>query len=351
MKAIFPPKLKKGDLVRIISPSTSVSAFTQQVRDDAVKAFEDMGLKVSFGKNAWEMDAFFSSPVKSRVEDLHDAFSDPEVKAIFAAWGGFNAGEMLNQIDYELIRKNPKIFSGYSDITTLCNAINAKTGLVTYLGADFSHFALGTIFGYTLEQAKKLFFEGATTPLKLEPAKQCSQTQWSADKEYKQFFDKDKVVMQDNPGPYAIKQGRATGKIVAGNLRTLLLLQGTPFMPDLKDSILFVEEATMGSGARDLLVFERNVRSLAQSTAFSGVKGLVFGRFEKGFFGMQDDKDFDLPTESLEVVLSKVSEIKNIPIIADIDFGHSNPTVTVPVGGQCKIEASESGCKIELTEF
>ncbi len=110
MDKIFPEKLKKGDLAQIIAPATSLSIISQENREIANQRFADMGLKIAFGKNVEEVDDFSSSSIESRIEDLHDAFRNPEAKAVFAVIGGFNSNQLLRYIDWDLIKKNPKIF-------------------------------------------------------------------------------------------------------------------------------------------------------------------------------------------------------------------------------------------------
>src|SRR3989338_9159683 len=120
---MIPPKLKNGDEIRIISPSRSMAIISKRVRKIAVQRFEDLGFKVTFSKHSEEKDIFNSSSIKSKVTDLHEAFSDKNVKAIFTTIGGFNSNQIIKHLDYQLIKNNPKILCGYSDITALANAI------------------------------------------------------------------------------------------------------------------------------------------------------------------------------------------------------------------------------------
>src|SRR5680860_43589 len=140
MKKIFPQKLKKGDKVRVIAPSRSMAIISQETRDIAKNRFEELGLELSFGKHIEEIDDFVSSSIESRIEDLHDAFCDSRVKAIFTVIGGFNCNQLLQYIDWDLIKNNPKIFCGFSDITALNNAIYAKTGLFYIWDHIILHF-------------------------------------------------------------------------------------------------------------------------------------------------------------------------------------------------------------------
>src|SRR3989339_1864763 len=155
MNKIYSEKLKSGDEVRIIAPSRSMAILSEEIKNIANRRFEELGLKLSLGKHVNESDEFNSSLIKSRVDDLHEAFSDKNVKAIITVIGGFNSNQLLRYIDWDLIKNNPKIFCGYSDITALNNSIYAKTGLVTYSGPHYSSFGQELYFDYTLEYFKK----------------------------------------------------------------------------------------------------------------------------------------------------------------------------------------------------
>ena len=135
---IKPERLKRGDEIRVIAPSTSLAKMKPDVCERSLQYLRAQGFHVTFSENCRELDEFGSSSVASRVEDLHAAFADPKVKMIVSCTGGFNVNQILPHLDYELIRKNPKILCGYSDITALLHAIYAKTGLVTYHGPHFS---------------------------------------------------------------------------------------------------------------------------------------------------------------------------------------------------------------------
>ncbi len=140
MQNFIPPCLKSGSHIRVIAPSFSMEILSQDTIQYALDRFQQMGFTVSFGKHAFEMNQFRSSSIQSRLEDLHEAFADPSVHGIVAAIGGMNANQLLDYIDWDIIKKNPKVFCGYSDITILLNAITVKTGLITYYGPAFSTF-------------------------------------------------------------------------------------------------------------------------------------------------------------------------------------------------------------------
>ncbi len=181
-----PQKLKAGDEIRVIAPSMSMSIISQEVKDVATKRFNELGLKVTYAKNVLEKDEFMSSSIKSRVDDVHEAFLDKNVKGIFAVIGGANANQLLSYIDYSLISSNPKIFCGFSDITALSNAIYAKTGLVTYSGPHFSTLGMLKGVDYTIEYFKKCLFK--SEEFKIKPSLEWSDDEWFLNQEKREFI-------------------------------------------------------------------------------------------------------------------------------------------------------------------
>ena len=156
MEKIIPAKLVSGDEIRVVAPARGIKIIGQDARKIARERFEAWGLKVTFGRHMTDdnWDMMGSSSVDDRIADIHEAFADKNVKAIFTIIGGANSNQLLPYLDYDLIKDNPKVFCGFSDITALLNAIYAQTGLVTFSGPHFS--SLGMLKGadYTLENLK-----------------------------------------------------------------------------------------------------------------------------------------------------------------------------------------------------
>lgn len=324
---IIPEKLKKGDLVRIIAPACSLGIISKENREIANQRFEEMGLRLSFGKHVEKIDEFNSSSINSRIEDLHDAFADPEVKAIFPAIGGFNSNQLLRYIDWELIRNHSKVFCGYSDITALNNAIYAKTGLVNYSGPVYSTFAEKKNFEYTLETFKKCIFSDESFEVK-------HSDMWSDDSWY---MDQEHRNLIRNEGSLVINEGIAEGVLLGGNLCTLNLLQGTEYMPSLEDSILFLEDDETSK----IVDFDRNLQSLIHLLRFGGVKGIVIGRFQKAS---------ETTNELITKMIRMKRELDRIPVIANVDFGHTQSMITFPIGGTVKIEVAGSVANIAIVK-
>ena len=314
---IIPDRLKKGDKVMIIAPSRSLKLIKDDCRKIAEDRIKSLGLEVVFAPNTTDenCDLTISTDVKKRVDDIHTAFADKSVKAILTVIGGFNSNQLIKHLDYDLIKNNPKIFMGFSDITALHTAIYAKTGLVTYYGPHYS--SLGMLKGceYTLENMVKTLFEGHNQELKFSDV--WSDDMWFLDQENRKFIK--------NDGWWHIQKGQAKGTILGGNLCTFILHLGTQYRPSFKENtILFLEDDEMS----DLLTFERNLQALINQDDFKNVKGLVIGRFQNRS---------NVTREKLDFILKNKPALANMPIIANIDMGHTTPIATIPLGGQVEI--------------
>lgn len=315
---MVPKKIKKGDMIRVIAPSRSMSILGQESIDIATKRLNDLGLDVSFSKNAKEIDAYTSSSVSSRIEDLHEAFADPSVAGILTAIGGFNSNQLLRHINYDLIRANPKILCGYSDITALASAIYAKTNLITYSGVHFSSFGMERGFEYSLEHFRKCLMENCD--IDLTPATEWSNDPWWMDQDNRHFVQNEgyKII---NRGPF----NRISGTILGGNISALASLHGTEYMPAFpENTILFIEEC------EEQLVsfFDRILQSLIHQKDFQNVKAILVGRFEKAT---------KMTDSLLQGIIHTKNELKNMLVISDLDFGHTTPIFTFPIGGTCTI--------------
>ena len=315
---MIPSKLKKGDEIRIIAPSRTMKLISEEGKKLAEEKLKSLGFKVTYGKNIYESDEFDSSSVKSRVEDLHEAFRDKNVKAILTVIGGFNSNQILRYLDYNLIKKNPKIICGYSDITALNNAIYKKTGLVTYSGPHFSSFGMKKGFDYSLDYFKKCLIEEKEFEIK-------ASKEWSDDKWY---LDQEKREFMKNNGFLVINEGKAEGEIIGANLCTFNLLQGTEYMPNFKNNILFIEDDYESKPHH----FDRDLQSLIHLPDFNQIKGIVIGRFQKAS---------EMTNEKLIKIIKTKKELNNIPVIANLDFGHTTPIFTFPIGGKVSISSNE----------
>jgi len=312
---IIPNKLKVNDEVRIIAPSRSLSIIDKQTQEIANTRFKELGLKLSFSKNCKSIDDFSSSSIEERIEDLHEAFLDKRVKAIFTVIGGDNVNQLLKYIDYDIVKRNPKIICGYSDTTALSNALSHKTGLVTYSGPAYSTLGMLKGIDFSINYIKKCLF--SNEPYEVINSEQWSDDAWYIDQERRNFY-------KDN-GIEVLNHGKAEGKIVGGNLCTINLLQGTEFMPDLTNSVLFIEDDELTSPS----TFDRDLQSLIHQKNFDRVKGIVIGKFQ-------------LKSEVSETLLKKIihskQELASIPVLYNLNFGHTTPHICFPIGGFVKID-------------
>jgi muramoyltetrapeptide carboxypeptidase len=325
---IKPRKIKKGAHIRIIAPARSLKLLSETTIKEACDRLEGFGFKLSFGKHVSEIDEFNSSSIESRIEDLHDAFADKTVDAILTVIGGYNSNQLLQYIDYELIAQNPKIICGFSDITALANAITAKTGMITYLGPHFSSWGMQYGFEYSLENFAKCCME--EIPFDLLPSKEWSDDPWYIDQEKRDFIT--------NDGYWLLNPGHAIGRVVGGHVRCLNALQGTQYWPGLDDTILILEEDAEISPP----LFDRQLQSLVHQLDFYGDKGILIGRFQK---------ETKMTREILEKIISTKPELQNLPIIANIDFGHTTPLATLPISGSLEIMAMADNVKIRIIEY
>ena len=307
--------LKKGDHIRVVSPSSSIQAIGGFEANLAAKErLEELGFHVSFSSNYFEHDLFDSASIASRVEDLHEAFVDPSVDAILATIGGFNCNELLPYLNYDLIAQNPKIFCGYSDTTALLNAIYTKTGIQTYMGPSYSSFKMKEGQEYQSQSWLKAVTQDNYD---LVPSKDWSSDPWYDPTQPRHFMPTEWKV-------YNV--GKASSTIIGGNLSTFSLLRGTPYAPQAENYILFVEEAE-GYPPEHFL---RELAALLQ--AYPSPQAVIIGRFPK---------ECEMTEEILLAILDKHPLLKNIPVLYDVDFAHTQPLFTITIGAQAALDTDE----------
>jgi muramoyltetrapeptide carboxypeptidase LdcA involved in peptidoglycan recycling len=297
---------------------------SQTGRSTATKRLESLGFTVSFGAHCEATDPRFrdSSSIEHRIADLHEAFRDPTVDAILTIIGGFSANQLLDSIDYDLIRSNPKVFCGFSDITTFQNAFLEKAGLISFSGPHWSTFGMEKELEYTVEQFVRVLCQSEPNEwISVPPSLRWRDDAWFMDPLPKNLFE--------NDGYQVVQRGIATGTIVGGNVDVLGLLRGTPYFPLKKDIILFLE------GTQDVKYehFDQLFQALLYIPTFKdSIRGIVIGRFQMNSkISIQDLKHI-FETKKLD---------PSIPIVYGLDFGHTTPHFPIPIGGQCKIEASD----------
>jgi muramoyltetrapeptide carboxypeptidase LdcA involved in peptidoglycan recycling len=330
---VVPDKLRAGDEVRILALSRSIGGLKQYpgISDADVefarKGLEALGLRVSFGRHVMETNAHLTVSVESRLEDLRDALNDASVKGILAVTGGIGAIQLLNRLDFELIAAHPKILCGYSDITFLCNAIYGRTGVVTYNGPHFSTFMMHRGFDYTLRYFRACLFDAA--PFDAVASPEWSDDNWLKDQENRHYFP--------NGGWWGIHDGKVEGTVLGGGFFALNLLQGSEFFPPLDEAILFLEHPAEGKST--LMNLDMGLRALAHQPQFRKVRAIVIGRYASNNGGIDRDK--------MSALINDIPELAGLPVIANCDFGHTSPILTLPIGGRCRIKVS--GGETQLT--
>ena len=311
-------RLQEGDEVRVVSPAVSLGFIPEDQKTMARERLEGLGLRLSFSTNAEVMDRFDSSPIEARVSDLHEAFADSRVRGIRTTLGGYNSDGLLGYLDYDLIPANPKIFCDFSDITALATAIQARTSLVTYSGPHFTTFGMKHGIDYTMEYFERCLMR--EKPLEVLPADHWSDDLWYQDQDNRDFVP--------NPGYEIMYESEAEGKLLGGNLGTLCLLFGTPYMPDLEGSILLLEDNEEVNAVH----FDRGLQSLIHQPGFEGVQSIVFGKFQRAS---------NMDQDTLTAIVESKRELYGMPVVAGASFGHTTPQLTFPIGGYGALRAAD----------
>lgn len=303
--SILAPKLKIRDYIGIVAPSNPLIKESKKKLENFKNYIESCGLKVKISNNLYKIDKYNSSAgtPEDRANDLNSMFKDPEVKIIWCFHGGDTANHTLDLLDYNFIRKNPKIFIGKSDIDVLSLAINKITGLITFHGCDAK---IGDGQEMDFEYTKKWFKERFINGSKLiQP-----QSNWTT-----------------------IRAGKTVGKLLGCNQVSILKLAGTRYFPDFKDSILFLE--TYKTKIKNLLF---QLEQMNQIGVFKEIKAIVIGNNHKfegeqsGFF--------------VETIVKEATSSYTFPILKINEFGHYQPHAFLPIGAKVLVDATNKNIKI-----
>jgi muramoyltetrapeptide carboxypeptidase len=314
MQIVKPPVLQKGDTVGIVSPSTQVTDPDKLAL--AEKTVEYFGLKPKWAKGVRAHRAQGVATVAERVGDLHDVFADNEVKAVFCIRGGYGADQLLADIDYGVIRSNPKIFIGYSDITALHLAIHKMTGLVTFHGPVL----LSEFTPYTLDCYRRALFDKAPLGTLTNPP--------SAN------------ALRPDHALRTIHEGTARGRLIGGNLSLICALMGTPYEIETKDRIFFTEDVGEEPYRIDRMLSQLRLAHKLQETA-----GIIFGECHD--CGPSDYK----PSFAWNMTFGEVMDDRfqgiDKPILSGLTIGHTADQLTLPIGIEALLDASKGTLTIE----
>jgi len=302
---IRPKRLVKGDTIALTAPAGAI--FNTKHIEHIENRLHKLGFKTIKGKTLFKHEGYLAGNDQFRASELHGFFKDKTVKAIITMRGGWGCARLLDLLDYKLIKNNPKVLMGYSDITALLVAITEKTGLITYHGP----MGYSSWKSFSASQVLKVLIEG--NPFRM-----------------------------NNPNDYkkdlaTLSKGYAIGKLIGGNLTVITSLIGTKYEPNWEDKILFLEETHEEPYRIDRMLYQ-----LKLAGVFNQINGCVLGSFNK-CEPEEPEKSFNL-----NEVLNQHFKNKNFPVYKGATFGHLIPKFTLPIGIKVKIDADNHF--IELLE-
>ena len=330
---IKPGKLQRGDLIGVISPSAPLAGLVPHRTEAGVKMLERMGFRVKVGANALKATRYTAGSAQERAADLNGMFNDPEVRGVICFIGGNHSNQLLEYVDFDLIRKNPKAFVGYSDATVLHCAIGKKADLMTFYGpAVLTQFADNpAINGYTLEYFEKALMSG-------EPIGQVAPSAEWTDETLDWFSGEDRKrprKMKPNPGWKWLVKGSAEGPIMGGCVTSLLHLRGTEYRPDFSGSIFFWEIPESSGDFRKgetIGEIDTALTDLKLCGWFKDIKGMIIGR--PFAYSEADSEELGL------VIMGHFADL-GIPILFGVNIGHCDPIITVPLGAKVKMDSQD----------
>ncbi len=321
-----PSRLQPGDTIGIVSPSWGGAGAYPHRAEQGVRQLQQLGFKVEFGAHARNNNGTTSDTPANRAQDIHDMFANPAIHAIIAAIGGDHSCHLLPLLDFDLIARHPKIFMGYSDITVLNVAIWKKTGLVTFNGpaliTDFAEYPA------MLSHTENYFLRAVTRvePIgKVEPSSHWTEEHlsWQGKKDR----ERPRQLLESN-GFTWLKAGQAQGRLIGGCIESLQHLRGTAYWPDWENAIFFFEtseEKPSPETVDGILMDYQNMGILEK------LSGLIVGRP----MSYSDDEK-----QALRNCILERTRGYSFPIITDMDFGHTAPQITIPLGCMARIDST-----------
>jgi muramoyltetrapeptide carboxypeptidase len=306
---IKPKALREGDRVAVISPTTWADIDAVNKGEQRIRA---MGLEPVMFPTCYSKHGYLSAPDEKRAEDVNNAFADESIKGIVCLRGGYGTMRILNLLDYDMIRKNPKIFMGYSDITGLHVAFNRICRMVTYHGP----MALSS---FAKVKGNKVKFE-----------------KYTYESLRKNLFTNEAPGLVENPKGEAMESlvgGKAEGEIIGGNLSLLAATLGSPYEVDAKGKILFIEDI-----GEPLYKIDRMLTSLALAGKFKDCAGVILGTWIDCLQQGSDEEDTD---SHLKEVFKEIIAPFSKPVIANFKAGHNFPQPTLAFGTKVIMDADK----------
>jgi muramoyltetrapeptide carboxypeptidase len=308
MNLLKPPPLKKGNLIGLISPASRIADVSRIER--ATRYLETLGYRTVVGPHATQLHGYLAGTDEERAADIHAMFERRDVKAIFCIRGGYGTPRLLPLLRYRLITRNPKIFVGYSDITALHLAFWKRTGLVSFHASMAGVDMADAMDSFTEE----MFWRLLTSPKKAGP------------------------IAFPPPGPEGVVQGKATGRLLGGNLALVTALIGTRYQPRFDDTLLYLEDT-----GEDPYRVDRMFTQLRGASILARCSGIMIGHFTDCV-----PKDPSTPTFTTEQVLREYLTAARRPALWRVPFGHERRNIPIPVGIRARING-EAG-SIEYLE-
>jgi len=297
-----PKRLNEGDTVGMVLPASA--AFERDRIALGREQLEAIGLKVVLGKHVYDRHGYLAGKDEDRAEDINRMFADDQIDGIVAYTGGWGSPRLLPLLDYDLIRRKPKVFIGFSDITALLIAIQQKTGLITFHGP----VAASTFESYSVENMRRVVMNAEPAGLLTAPPKKI-----------------DALVERVNRIT-KLAGGKASGLLTGGNLTLVAATMGTPYEIETEGKILFLEDT-----GEELYRIDRMLTQLHLGGKLKNLAGFVFGRCT--------DCTFKGPTFSLEDLLLERFAKLGVPALSGLSFGHIEQKLTLPLGVRATLDA------------
>lgn len=313
-KTILPPALKEGDTVGLITPASSLFE-GHRTLIEATEKMNALGFNVKAGKNIFKTNGYLAGSIEDRIDDIHDMFQDNDVKAIITIRGGYGSGQLLPYLDYDLIRKNPKIIVGYSDITSLLIGIHCKTGLVTFHGP----VAVSTFTEFTTKYFKQVL-------MKASPVGEIEDAPYDDN-------------LQTSSRIWTLNGGKSQGRLVGGNLSLMQATMGTPFEFNSNGAIIFIEEV-----GEEPYYIDRAMNQFKMAGKFDKCKGIIFDKLsdaQPAKFGASFYRNL-----SVEEVITHYFKDYDFPVCVGFSLGHIKNKPTMPIGVMAGLDADKKKLSI-----
>ena len=331
MTTIKPYKLEQGGCIGIISPASEIYSFPRRL-ERAVKSLTSSGFKVELGRNALKKHGYEAGTPQDRADDIHSFFKSHHINAILCATGGYTSNTVLKYLDFNLIKNNPKPLIGFSDATALLLGVYCKANITTFHGLSLLP-SFGDKNG--VHPDSLLSFQDALCNLEKERKLRLSFDQYSDENlSWDGADDRARLYLKDE-GAICLNGGVAKGRLMGGNLDTLIGIIGSEYCPDFTGSLLFLEE-NAGTVSKTL----RNLQSLEYSNLLSKAVGIVWGRCCQY---NDNPSPYDLQT-----YLAHLGVKYDIPVVYNAPIGHTEPKITIPIGVEALLNADL--CELTILE-